>query len=274
MEEQVRERYELSMERIARIQTEETVDSRYRGFFAKTAGFITGIDRVKRMLETGEWDNLSQEELARENQDLYSDILPEAYGQSYADPAYAVSLFGEEYGRLLSFLYTEVRGEIAYAFDGKERNMTICNELFIEIYNCFEEQENPDYEELRRIIYWYASDYADVFAAENIVEHIDPDCGLASGIVMDSDLNDLRYLYRYGEYISENEIRTAEHLNALPEEVICKMADTYTEGYRIGFVVGRKDLSKKKTVSVIYPIGFERVIRKLLKILPQWGFVR
>ena len=39
------------------------------------------------------------------------------------------------------------------------------------------------------------------------------------------------------------------------------MADTYTEGYRIGFEVTGKDLGKKQTVQLRYPIGFERMVR-------------
>ena len=47
-------------------------------------------------------------------------------------------------------------------------------------------------------------------------------------------LNDLRYLYRFGEYISETELATARFMNELPEETVRRMADTYTEGYRKG----------------------------------------
>lgn len=63
---------------------------------------------------------------------------------------------------------------------------------------------------------------------------------------MESDLTDVRYLYRFGEYVTDNEIKTAEYLNTLSEEEIQKMADTFTEGYRIGFELTGKDLSKKR----------------------------
>ena len=39
------------------------------------------------------------------------------------------------------------------------------------------------------------------------------------------------------------------------------MADTYTEGYQIGFETTGKDLSKKTAAQVRYPIGFERMVR-------------
>ena len=112
------------------------------------------------------------------------------------------------------------------------------------------------------IFYWYASDYCDVFLADRIREQILPEESFATDLIMNSDLKDLRYLYQFGEYISENEWKTAEHLNRLPEETIQKMADVYSEGYRIGFVNTGKDLSKKSVVNIRYILGFERVVRK------------
>ena len=63
---------------------------------------------------------------------------------------------------------------------------------------------------------------------------------------MESDLSDERYLYRYGEYITDNQRLTAAYLNNMEPEKLQLMADTYTEGYRIGFIKGNKNLSKKK----------------------------
>ena len=82
---------------------------------------------------------------------------------------------------------------------------------------------------------------------------------------MNSDLSDLRYLYRYGEFVSENETGVAEFLNSLSQEEIDKMASIYTEGYRIGFITGRKDITKKKTVNIRYSLGFERMVKAALE---------
>ena len=45
---------------------------------------------------------------------------------------------------------------------------------------------------------------------------------------MQADLTDLRYLYYFGEYISENELETARHLNTLSQAKIQAMAATKT----------------------------------------------
>ena len=271
MTEQIRERYDLTIDRIGRICMEKTVGEQFREYFQKTAEFILEIERIRKLIETGMWKQLSAEGKREENRKLYEDILPEQYAASYANPAYAVQKLGEEYGRILSFLYTEIRGEIIYAFEQKDLYLTICNELFIEIYNCFESVEQPAYEEIKEIVYWYASDYADVFVADRVREQIDPSLDFATTIIMQEDLSDSSYLYDYGEYVSDNEKITAEYLNTLPEETIQKMADTYTEGYRMCFVNGRKDLSKKKTVNVRYPLGFERMMRRALENFEKMG---
>jgi leucyl aminopeptidase (aminopeptidase T) len=63
----------------------------------------------------------------------------------------------------------------------------------------------------------------------------------------------------------------ARYLNSLSEEEIGDIARTYTEGYRIGFEVGRKDLSKKKTVNIRYQLGFERMVRAAIGQFEEMG---
>lgn len=265
------ERYDLTIERIQGIATEETAVPVYRRYFQTVAEFILEIDAVLKRILTKPVEECTLEELQKENESIYHDVLRLHYENSYANPAYAVAELGEEIGRLLSLLYTEIRGEIAYAYEKKLSYLTICNELFIEIYNCFEEEETPNYKELKDIIYWYASDYSDVFVADRIEEQLNPECSFATDIIMDSDLSDLRYLYKYGEYISENEWKTAKHLNSLSQETIDKMAEVYTEGYRVGFVNAGIDLSKKAVVNIRYVVGFERVIRKAIENFAKMG---
>lgn len=270
-ERQMRERYDLTIERMQNIVNEETVAPVYRSYFQLTAKFILEIDGILNRILTKPIEKCTLAELQKENTNIYRDILGDNYETSYANPSYAVAELGEEIGRLLSFLYTEIRGEIAYVYEKKLSYLTICNELFIEIYNCFEGEELPNYKELKEIIYWYASDYSDVFMADRIEEQLNPECSFATDIIMNSDLTDLRYLYQYGEYISENEWNTAKHLNSLPQETIDKMADVYTEGYRTGFEVAGIDLTKKSIVNIRYVVGFERVIRKAIQNFAEMG---
>lgn len=266
----IEERYKLAVDRIRAIGTEETVDVPFRDYFRRTAKFILMLDELRELMVSGKYRELSLPELEAWNRRLYEDILPINYASSYADPAYAVEKLGEADGQLLSFLYTEIRGGIVYVFEQRTEYLDILYELFIEVYNQFE-QGGDVTAGVKDTIYWYASDYCDVFLADRVRAQIDPSEDFATKLIMEADLRDLKYLYFFGEYISENERETAEHLMSLGEDEIQKMADVYTEGYRMGFVNTGKDLSKKKTVNIRYVVGFERVVRKAIENFRAMG---
>ena len=265
------ERYNLAIDRMKAIIEEKTVAEPYREYFQHVARFILKLDELKRNVESGKQKEMSEEELQEEMKDLYADELEANYEKSYANPAYAVLVLGGELGSFLSAVYTEIRGGISYVQEQRMEYVVIGAELLIEIYNKFEEEKQPQLESLKEIFYWYASDYCDVFAADRICDQIDPSRDFAKNIIENADLTNAEYLYSFGEYIGENQIRTAEHLAELPEEVIRKMAEVYTEGYRIGFINTGKDLSKKSVVSIRYVLGFERVIKLAIANFAKMG---
>ena len=262
-------RYELAISRIREMMDEETVEEKFRDYFRTVGRFILLIDETNRKLKDGSFEKYSMEELKAWNTKLYEDILADTYNISYGNPAYAVEKLGAEYGSVLSALYAEIRGAISYVYEQNVEYLDILFELFIEVYNQFEGE--PSIKNIKDTIYWYASDYCDVFVADRIIDQVDANRSFAADIIRQSDLTDLRYLYSFGEYISDSELRTARHLLELDESVIVKMADVYTEGYRIGFVNTGKDLSKKKTVNIRYVLGFERVVKKAIENFEKMG---
>ena len=267
--EQAEERFSLVMERIAEIAEETDVPETFDDYFKKTAAFLL---QLKSVLEKAEADTLkdaSLTECEKRNAVFYDGIKAENYGNSYGNPTYAVEKLGEEYGQILSALYAECRKRITDAYAAKKMNVTITAELFVEIYNYFEDKEGIDKTAIEQAIYWYFHDYSEIFIGDSVRELVDSEEDFLYQIVMNSDLNDLRYLYQYGQHIGKNEIGIAAFLNGMSDEEIQAMADTYTEGYRIGFVATGKDLSKKTTAQVRYPIGFERMVRAAVKNLEK-----
>lgn len=273
--EEIKERYEVSSERIASFFLEnETAELECREvltYFKTVGAFILEMQKLFHLVETKGLYTLSFKELQELNRSLYEDITGEAYEKSYANPAYAVKMLGEEYGGLLSFVYAEIRGMIVYAFENRLEDMVILQELFLELYTCFELDKRPTGRQLQQIVYWYISDYSDVTVTYRVREILDPSLCFATDLICKADLTELKYLYYFGEYITENELETARHLNEMSEEQIQAMADTYTEGYRIGFLKENIDLSKKKTVNIRYCLGFERMVRAALKNFEQMG---
>lgn len=275
----LQERLELALLRIREIPGEDFQGAEllpWKEYFTTVAKFLLLIEDTRQFLEQGKQATATRKELQQRNHALYEDILPENYENSFANPAYAVKMLGEEFGVLVSFLYTEMRSLIGFTYEGRLDELVIRMELFSEVYAAFvyEQQENhklPTYAAIREILYWFVSDYADVAAEERVREMVCPENNFAAAILRTADFTDLRYLYAYGEYVGENELKMAEFMNSLPEETINTMADTYTEGYRIGFEVTGKDLSRKSTVDVRYQLGFERMMRRALENFEKMG---
>ena len=267
MDEWVMERYKLAKERIVQIPEENIVKMPYQDFFIKEAEFLQKVISV--MDESQEQDK-TLEELQEQNYELYQDVLPQNYEKSYGNPVYAQKMLGE-YGRDFTFLYTELHGTIGYAFEKKVWDITVGLELFLEMYSAFSEEELPAEKQVREILLSYVNDYCQDMVETRIREGVDPEEDFAVNIIMKSDLNDLRYLYRFGEYISESQLETARFLNSMSQEEIDSMAGTYTEGYRMGFVTGRKDIRKKKTVNIRYELGFERMVKAAILQFEEMG---
>ena len=164
--EAVAERHELAMERIGHMKEEATVGEPYRAFFERTVQFIELIEETFQKQMDGTLATMSQEEAAEFNRTLYADILPGAYGKSFANPDYAAKELGEDYGPWLSFLYTEIRSAIVYAYESRLVDVTVLEELFIEVYNLFE-GGTPELAELREPLYYFVSDYCDRMLPES-----------------------------------------------------------------------------------------------------------
>lgn len=283
----MKERWNLCIERIGEIQSETSLQTKWGSYFREVASFVlnaaTLCDVVDEDFET-EPDRRRKEPLfSKKNQEiwsektmerLYSGLQKNNYVNSYLNPEYAVEKFGKRMGQLLSFVYAEMYALPVYAAEADLFEILIRMEWFVELY-CICMQEDATIEEIEQsaweCCYYFISDYYDVETEKRVGEKVDPSYDFAYRLIMEADLSSPDYLYRYGEYISENEIETVRLLNEMPHEELKKMADTYTEGYRIGFVKGNKDLSKKKVVNIIYPLGFEKVIKLAIENFEKMG---
>lgn len=257
----LKERYSLAIERIRQIPAEKSVPAPYRDFFAQMAQYLCKMDQIREKIKEGYLKTASETELAMLNREPYEDVLGEKYETSYGNPVFAVRTLGETHGRSLCYLYRELQNAVVWIYEDRLLELTAAMELYLELYAMFEEETVPSEAYVKESIYWYVSDYAEERQEHQVREIVDPSLCFAKDIILQSDLGDLRYLYQYGEYITENERETARFLNQLTETEIEAMARTFTEGFRKCFIVARKDLSKKKTVSIRYHIGFERMIR-------------
>lgn len=271
----IEERFELATDRLKILDMDSEVQSEYVPYFKEIFGFVGKVLETYDFVKSGEIYKAALECLQKKNRALFEDVFPKNYENSFFNPEYSVKQYGEEMGRILSFLAAEMRSLIGFAYEQDLESMLIRLELLLEIYTSFvtakEEDVQVDVSLLKDNAYWFLSDYAKREGREVILNQIDPSRNFAKKIIMESDLSDLRYLYYYGEYIDKNELEEARHILSMSDGEVQKIADTYTEGYRIGFEVTNKDITKKKTVNIRYHIGFERVVRKAIENFRKIG---
>ena len=270
------ERFSLAVRRISEIADCQETEEKFRPYFAENAGFLAVMAEEYAWIAAGKLKKASLEELVRHNEICFIDLIGKNYESSYANPTWAIQRLGEEHGPLLCALCAELHSLPAFVYEQDLESVTIRLELFLEIYGAFscawqEEQGAPDGRQLREIYYWFASDYMETVMENSVAGTVDPDRDFAVRILEDSDLSDLRYLFYYGEYITEDQWKTAEHLNCLTEEEISRIAGAFTEGYRRGFELAKKPLEEKRLVGIRYPLGFERVIRAAILNFRKMG---
>lgn len=269
------ERYGLAYGRIKLINSETAgsgspLPKELSAYFHKTSAFIMETCGAYNLANSGMLDKMDITGLKKLNQSLYEDINGSSYIHSYAEPDFAAGELGKDIGTLLCVLYTEMRTGIVYAFENRLSFLVPLLELYIQVYNILEDNPSAD-TEIHDAIYYYFFDYADIMAAARIRSLLDPGMSFATDIIMQKDLSEPSYLYLFGEYISENELKTSEYLSTLPESSIKDMASTFTEGYRKGFEAYNIDLSKKGTVNIRYVLGFERIVREAVRQFGEMG---
>lgn len=267
----IEERYQIAIDRIREIKTEELVEKKYIRYFQTVSEFILKLDFVSGEIRQKRLDSYTPEQLEKLNKELYQEIYRENYDSSFANPAYAVKCLGEEYGRILCYLYKKIRDLTGSVYRGELEIVTLRMELFIEVYNLFEDKEELGYDNLKEILYSFEKDNTEIFMEYSVDYAVNPDNRFAVDIVTKSDLSDVRYLYQYGEHVGANEIKMAKYLNSLTQEKIDLLAHVYTEGYRRGFENAGKDLSMKETVDIRYNLGFERIVKSAIAEFEKMG---
>ncbi len=161
------ERYELAVNRIREL-AEELVCAEHEHLSADTADyFASAACCLNRLLEKdADCDN------------------------AYLSSSYAVKMLGPEHGRILSWLIYELYSLKPFVQAGCMHEIVIRLELFLEIYATYtfewrESKQLPEYETIRRIMYWFAFDYADV-AAEQYVEELTAGVNDREGLCLNS----------------------------------------------------------------------------------------
>ncbi|MCR4942881.1 MAG: aminopeptidase [Clostridium sp.] len=252
--------YEECIEKVQLIKDDKSVEGQLRNYFLEVSDFILNLKRITDNVESGDIEKMSLEEIKDLNKDIFKDILLENYDMSFANPSFAVSTLGKECGEALSLIYTKLRDRIEDAFSYKIFNMVSPIKLFVNVYEVLSKDEKS-LEEVKSIITKDAYDEDSLKTELYLRRYFDTSLNYSGHIIKNSDLNDLRYLYKYDSYITEREVKIAEFFKNLSQKKIDDMVNTYVSGYVRGYELAKLDLKSKKYVNIYYSIGFERMAK-------------
>lgn len=267
------ERFELATERISTIKEDHDLPEQLQAYFNQVAEFVMTVLPVINKAVNGTLAERTIEECQKDNDAIFAIYKSENYENSFLCPTYAVEKLGQELGGPLSAVFYDITNIIEAAFAGRVDKFTLYCELLLQIYGECQIEDEDKYrrESILNAMYSCKHDYSQMFISEQIVAMIDPDYDHYAKIIMNDDLSDDRYMYKYGMYIGPNERQIAAHLRSLPHEDIVAMARTYVEGYIKGFETCSKDISIKDTVGVHAPVGFELMTREAIRLFNEAG---
>jgi len=88
-------------------------------------------------------------------------------------------------------------------------------------------------------------------------------------IIFNSDLDTYNYLYYYGENITANHIKIVDYFNSIDDDKLTAMAKCVVDSFLRGLEKSSIDVSKKDYTVLFYPIGFEKLAKKISSILDK-----
>ncbi|MBN2382113.1 aminopeptidase [bacterium] len=254
------------IERSKRKSTVSPIDQ----YCLETARTVLRLCGLERELDRRTWSELSIEELQRENRSLFQELVPDHYETSFANPARAVAVFGERIGPYLSFFYAIFQDYPDWIFSHQRYHLADYNQLFIDFWkNRDGLMSEPD--SLRTLVTRLNRSRTYQEVQQGLVRQYDPEYKRYTDFLTHTDLTDVRYLFRYGHYINEVELKTAVLLAEYPVEKIRHLARYTVNAFISGFEHHGKTLVPGSTIRLSYWLGQERVVESLIRELEQRG---
>lgn len=268
----ITDNYEKDIDRIREIIKEtEGKDDAYTKFFNETSKFIIKLYELEKKLNEEYFKTKRFNELLKENRELYKHMDKKAYETSYANPSYCVTVFGNRLGQLMSFFYSYFLNNIENVFFHTIFIIKEKNELFIKVYEYIKNNDKPDYQDLKKLITDFSRRDKKLILNYKYKEKYDKNFRFYTDFIEKSDLSDLRYLFKVGKYVTDNEMNMATFLYEYPDEKLRKIAEGMYKAYIRGFEKEGKSIEGKKTYILTAYLGEEKLTKHILEVFREHG---
>lgn len=245
------------------------MEEKYKAYLLKCSGLIVEFYDHEKRLDDNFFKDNSFEELQKLFNGFSEEILPKNYGSSYANPAYSVSVFSEEVGKIFYVVYQVYRSYRGDAFEHKIFNMHKYNKLFLELFNYFNDNSTVDANAIKDIVKRYQQELNKEASKLGVKAMLGKELTYVKDIILSSDPNDLRYMFKYNAFITDNEIKTANFFKNYPAKKLDILTKQIAKAYEQGFINSNKDMSKKSAVMIRCQVGHEELVKRLIKYLKE-----
>ncbi len=243
----------------------------FNKYFYKAAQWIEKAVDYEEKFNDHYLESTSFENLLKENNEFFHELKPGNYKTSYGNPEFCIEKLGDGMGQLFSFLYAGLREYVGYAVTHQRSKIEAYNHVFVMVYEKIH-SGNYDYEEIKGIIKKFQKDYLMDFCEESTAEMLSGAINKYADIAEKADLSDLKYLFKYGKYISENEIQYANFLLRYDENKIKQMSKLTVDAFLYSFKRDNKDMKNRNAVRLVYNIGQEPLLKHLISELKSRGY--
>lgn len=206
------------------------------------------------------------EELKSDNYEFYKEINNN-YDQSYANPRYTRQFLDGKYADIASSLYYELITSVQLIFQGKHKLFNLLKYKFLILAEAMENNQDA-YLKLEELYETYQIE----IELDALNENYNPE-NYCTKIVEESDLSDLRYLFKYGIYISEIEISFAQLMNNCDASFIEKLANQMVTCYLKGFGRHNKNMGSRTNARIVMIVGLEKLARKMQLLLSTKKYI-
>jgi len=201
---------------------------------------------------------------------LFVPEYPENYSTNLVNPDHAVEIFGEKAGLLFASVLAQAREITADLFRGRLEKVREFAGLLEDGWNLVQ-NNGVALEELQELLLRHRKQPSAEENRRKLRDAYDPDTDFVTRLVLEADLSNPVYLYRYGIHISDNELRLARFFNDYEPEKLEKLAAHMTRAFLLGFQRDNKDRGARDVVAVMFHAGQELLVRPLLRHLQQAG---
>lgn len=222
-----------------------------------------------QLLDEDYFTQKSFEELKEINENQVKELKSEAYQTSFLNPSYAIQVY-PELGDILSAFYYDLQSMIRDCYHSNQEMLDVKFKMAYQMIHVL--KSTPTRELCLSIYRNYCEQLLQYQEDLKIKQNYNYEDSYYQGIVMNSDPCDLRYLFKYGIYISENEIKAALLMMEYDEDKIKQLGELMVDAYLKGFVVRNKE-SKRFASRLIQIVGYERIGKHIIEYSTQKNLI-